>query len=87
MPSPPPPPRMPAYQPAVGEVVRDLAHRSPSGQPTEAVYMDTLGGAAYLRPEAGGCEWTTGPDHIRPLDNPRFVAVQHRSHPRANDAA
>ncbi|MFJ9951704.1 hypothetical protein [Kitasatospora sp. NPDC091207] len=80
-------PRMPAYTPTVGEVVRDLAHRSPSGQPAEGVYMDTLGGLVYLRPEAGGCEWTTGPDRVRPLDSPRYLAVQHPSPPRANDAA
>ncbi|MFE2723647.1 hypothetical protein [Kitasatospora sp. NPDC059327] len=80
-------PRMPAYTPAVGEVVHDLAHRTSNGQPSEAVYMDTLGGAAYLRPEAGGCEWTTGPHHIRPLDRPRFVDVQRPSRPRANDPA
>ncbi|MFJ9950016.1 hypothetical protein [Kitasatospora sp. NPDC091207] len=80
-------PRTPAYRPTVGEVVRDLAHRAPNGQATEGVYMDTLGGAAYLRPEAGGCEWTTGPEHVKPLDTPRFIHVQHPSPPRANDAA
>ncbi|MFF1902728.1 hypothetical protein [Kitasatospora sp. NPDC058218] len=80
-------PRMPVYQPAVGEVVRDLAHRSPGGQPAEGVYMDTLGGAAYLRPEGGGCEWTTRPESVQRLDQPRRVAVQHPSPPRANSAA
>ncbi|MEV6973790.1 hypothetical protein [Kitasatospora sp. NPDC093806] len=80
-------PRMPIYTPAVGEVVRDLGHRSPSGQPTEAVYMDTLAGLAYLRHEAGGCEWTTKPEHVQALPKPRFIPVQKPSRPRAGDAA
>ncbi|MFD9595865.1 hypothetical protein ACFWA9_24400 [Kitasatospora sp. NPDC059973] len=80
-------PRTPAYQPQIGEVVRDRAHRSPNGQPAEGVYMDTLGGAAYLRPEAGGCEWTTRPEDLQRLDRPRFLPVQHPSPPRANSAA
>ncbi|MFB6894339.1 hypothetical protein ACFCX4_34115 [Kitasatospora sp. NPDC056327] len=79
-------PRMPVYTPAVGEVVRDLAHRGPSGLPVEAVYMDTLAGLVHLRPIAGGCEWTTGPDCVQALPNPRFVQVQTPSRPRAADA-
>ncbi|MFI6847651.1 hypothetical protein ACIBJD_23930 [Kitasatospora sp. NPDC050467] len=80
-------PRMPAYRPEVGEVVRDLAHRAATGDPTEGVYMDTLGGLAYLRPAAGGCEWTTKPEHLQRLDHPRHLTVQHPSRPRAHDAA
>ncbi|GAA2792442.1 hypothetical protein RMN57_33905 [Kitasatospora sp. CM 4170] len=78
-------PRMPAYAPKVGEVVRDLAHRNATGAPTEGVYMDTLNGLAYLRPEPGGCEWTTGPEYVQRLERPRYLVVQHPSRPRAND--
>ncbi|MEV6974914.1 hypothetical protein [Kitasatospora sp. NPDC093806] len=77
----------PTHRPQVGEVVRDLAHRNPSGQPTEAVFMDNLAGLAYLRHENGGCEWTTKPEHVQPLPQPRFVTVQKPSRPRAGDAA
>ncbi|MFF2046069.1 hypothetical protein ACFVVX_37170 [Kitasatospora sp. NPDC058170] len=80
-------PRIPAYTPEVGEVVRDLAHRSPGTKAVEGVYMDTLGGLAYLRPERGGCEWTTRPEDLRRLELPRFVPVQQPSRPRAHDAA
>ncbi|MFJ8437175.1 hypothetical protein ACIQ9P_38375 [Kitasatospora sp. NPDC094019] len=78
---------MPVYTPAVGEVVRDLAHRDTSGKPLEAVYMDTLAGLVYLRHEAGGCEWTTKPTHVQPLPVPRFLTVQHPSRPRTADPA
>ncbi|MEV0194549.1 hypothetical protein AB0I39_39255 [Kitasatospora purpeofusca] len=81
----PPRPRMPVYKPAVGEIVRDLAHRDTSGKPLEAVYMDTLAGLVYLRHEAGGCEWTTKPAHVQALPSPRFLTVQHPSRPRAAD--
>lgn len=73
------------YRPAVGEVVRDLARREPDGRPAEGAYMDLLGGVAYLRRPAGGCEWTTAPERIRPLDVPRFVAVQRPGRPRAGE--
>ncbi|MER6360286.1 hypothetical protein [Kitasatospora sp. NPDC001527] len=71
----------------MGEVVLDLGHRDFSGRPVEAVYMDTLAGLAYLRPEGGGCEWTTEPDHIQALTEPRFTTVQHPSRPRTADVA
>ncbi len=80
-------PRTPAYTPAVGEIVRDLGHRDTSGQPLEAVDMDTLGGLVYLRHAAGGCEWTTKPQHVQPLPAPRFITVQTPSRPRSAGAA
>ncbi|MFE7190849.1 hypothetical protein [Kitasatospora sp. NPDC057541] len=80
-------PRMPVYTPTVGEVVRDLGHRDFSGKPIEAVYMDTLAGLVHLRPESGGCEWTTKPEHVQALAEPRFVTVQHPSRPRTADVA
>ncbi|MER5354462.1 hypothetical protein ABT093_29540 [Kitasatospora sp. NPDC002551] len=80
-------PRMPVYAPTVGEIVLDLGHRDFSGKPVEAVYMDTLAGLVYLRPEGGGCEWTTKPDHIQALAEPRFTAVQHPGRPRVADVA
>jgi hypothetical protein len=50
------------FTPRVGEVVRDRrAGRT-------GVYMDTLGGQLYLRPEGGGCEWTARPEHVGPVD-------------------
>ncbi|MFE6745380.1 hypothetical protein ACFVGM_05955 [Kitasatospora purpeofusca] len=78
---------MPVYTPAVGEVVRDLAHLDTSGKPLEAVYMDTLAGLVYLRHEAGGCEWTTKPDRIQALPTPRHLTVQTPSRPRIPDVA
>ncbi|GAA1399171.1 hypothetical protein GCM10009639_38500 [Kitasatospora putterlickiae] len=78
---------MPIYTPTVGEVVRDLAHRDFTGKPVEAVYMDTLAKLVYLRPLAGGCEWTTAPEAIQALPAPRFITVQHPSRPRAADVA
>ncbi|MFF8771938.1 hypothetical protein [Kitasatospora sp. NPDC015120] len=80
-------PRTPVYTPTVGEVVRDLGHRDFTGDPVEAVYMDTLAGLAYLRPLAGGCEWTTKPEHVQALASPRFITVQHPSRPRTADVA
>ncbi|MFC5666632.1 hypothetical protein ACFP3U_27160 [Kitasatospora misakiensis] len=80
-------PRTPAYTPSVGEIVRDLGHRDTSGQPVEAVYMDTLGGLVYLRHETGGCEWTTKPQHVQRLDEPRHITVQTPSRPRSAGAA
>ncbi|MBV6699642.1 hypothetical protein KV557_21505 [Kitasatospora aureofaciens] len=56
------------YRPRIGEVVRDLGRKDPDGRPLEGIYLDTLGAAAYLRPERGGCEWSTKPENIQPLD-------------------
>ncbi|MFE7561995.1 hypothetical protein [Kitasatospora sp. NPDC057500] len=78
---------MPIYTPTVGEVVRDLAHRDFTGNPVEGVYMDNLAGLVYLRPESGGCEWTTAPEAVQALPSPRFITVQHPSRPRAADVA
>ncbi|MFD5915450.1 hypothetical protein [Kitasatospora sp. NPDC127035] len=78
-------PRMPVYTPVVGEVVRDFGCRVPAGGVLEGVYMDTLGGLAYLRHEGGGCEWTTRPELVRPLPEPRYLSVQQPSRPRADD--
>ncbi|WP_406204736.1 hypothetical protein OH807_29380 [Kitasatospora sp. NBC_01560] len=80
-------PRIPVYQPRVGEVVRDLARKGADGHPVEGVYMDTLNGSVYLRPEPGGCEWTTGPECVQRLAEPRHLTVQHPSRPRANSAS
>lgn len=30
------------------------------------IYMDTVGGEHYLRPESGGREWTADPSHVTP---------------------
>ncbi|MEU8925410.1 hypothetical protein AB0D10_31510 [Kitasatospora sp. NPDC048545] len=57
------PPRT-LYQPRVGEVVRDLAHKG-----AEGVYMGTVAGRVYLRPPGGGVEWETYPSEIEPLGN------------------
>ncbi|GAA1400230.1 hypothetical protein GCM10009639_40980 [Kitasatospora putterlickiae] len=78
---------MPLYTPTVGEVVRDLGHRDFTGKPIEGVYMDTLTGLVYLRPLAGGCEWTTRPECVQALPTPRFITVQHPSRPRVADVA
>ncbi|MER7701855.1 hypothetical protein ABTX81_02990 [Kitasatospora sp. NPDC097605] len=80
-------PRIPVYSPTVGEVVRDLGHRDFTGKPVEAVFMDNLAGLVYLRPESGGCEWTTKPEHIQALAEPRFIDAQQPSRPRAADVA
>ncbi|GAB2731218.1 hypothetical protein GCM10010442_60920 [Kitasatospora kifunensis] len=50
------------YRPQVGQLVADLAHHGRQG-----IYMDTLGGRAYLRPNGGGCEWDTDPDRLEPV--------------------
>ncbi|MFE2104278.1 hypothetical protein ACFXAF_00130 [Kitasatospora sp. NPDC059463] len=71
-----------AYRPVVGEVVQDLAKRTPSGKSAEGVYMGSWGGKYYLRPEAGGCEWAANPNKVLALVEPRFVKVQHPSPPR-----
>ncbi|MFJ9842401.1 hypothetical protein ACIRYZ_18345 [Kitasatospora sp. NPDC101155] len=55
-----------SYQPQLGELVLDFARRGADGRPVEGVYMDILGTLAYLRPERGGCEWTTRPENLRP---------------------
>ncbi|MFB6891674.1 hypothetical protein ACFCX4_20480 [Kitasatospora sp. NPDC056327] len=60
-----------------------MARRGPLGGPVEGVYMDCLAGLYYLRPECGGCEWTTGPENVQRLETPRFVHVQHPSPPRS----
>ncbi|MFF0414135.1 hypothetical protein ACFYUY_27310 [Kitasatospora sp. NPDC004745] len=49
-----------AYRPHVGELVLDRR----TGR--TGIYMDTLGGEHYLRPETGGCEWTAEPGHLSP---------------------
>ncbi|MBP0455354.1 hypothetical protein J5Y04_38425 [Kitasatospora sp. RG8] len=55
----------PAYRPRVGELVLDTR----TGR--TGVYMDTLGGEHYLRPTAGGREWTARPDQVGPApDDP-----------------
>ncbi|MBV6701117.1 hypothetical protein [Kitasatospora aureofaciens] len=49
-----------AYRPHAGERVLDRR----SGR--TGIYMDTIGGEHYLRPEGGGCEWTADPGHVTP---------------------
>ncbi|MFF3006408.1 hypothetical protein ACFVTF_26805 [Kitasatospora sp. NPDC057940] len=57
-----------AYRPHVGELVLDRR----TGR--TGIYMDTIGGEHYLRPEGGGREWTAEPGHIGPApDTPRFT--------------
>ncbi|MCG6499385.1 hypothetical protein [Kitasatospora sp. A2-31] len=50
-----------AYRPRVGELVLD----GRTGR--TGIYMDTIGGEHYLRPEAGGREWTALPGQIGPV--------------------
>ncbi|WP_043470277.1 hypothetical protein [Kitasatospora sp. MBT66] len=78
-------PRQPAYLPEVGEVVEDLAVLDADGQPKRGAFMESRGGEYYLRSEGGGCEWTTLPAKVRPLDPPCFIKVQHPSEPRTAD--
>ncbi|MEV8325179.1 hypothetical protein [Kitasatospora sp. NPDC056731] len=57
-----------AYRPHVGELVLDRR----TGR--TGIYMDTLGGEHYLRPEGGGLEWTAEPGRVGPApDTPRFT--------------
>ncbi len=51
------------HTPELGDLVRDLAHSGKVG-----AYMGTEGGQIYLRPPEGGCEWTTRPDAIEPVE-------------------
>ncbi|MFF2041315.1 hypothetical protein ACFVVX_12865 [Kitasatospora sp. NPDC058170] len=53
-----------AYRPCVGELVLDRR----TGR--TGIYMDTIGGERYLRPPAGGCEWTARPEHLGPAPTP-----------------
>ncbi|MFF2565994.1 hypothetical protein ACFVUZ_40805 [Kitasatospora sp. NPDC058060] len=50
----------PAYRPHVGELVLDRR----TGR--TGIYMDTIGGEHYLRPEPGGREWTADPHQVAP---------------------
>ncbi|WP_395294553.1 hypothetical protein ACF9IK_14100 [Kitasatospora hibisci] len=50
-----------AYRPRVGELVLD----SRTGR--TGIYMDTIGGEHYLRPESGGREWTALPGRVGPV--------------------
>lgn len=66
------------YRPQVGQLVADLANHGRQG-----IYMDTLGGRAYLRPNGGGCEWDTDPDRLEPvLGAPDLAPVVQRNAPR-----
>ncbi|MEV6976313.1 hypothetical protein [Kitasatospora sp. NPDC093806] len=51
----------PPYRPRRGELVRD------ERTSCVGVYMDVQDGEVYLRPEAGGREWTAAPEHITPV--------------------
>ncbi len=53
------------HTPELGELVEDLAHKGRVG-----AYMGTEGGQIYLRPPSGGCEWTTRPGSIKPVELP-----------------
>ncbi|MER6301585.1 hypothetical protein ABT247_18750 [Kitasatospora sp. NPDC001539] len=57
-----------AYRPQVGELVLDRR----TGR--TGVYMGTIGGEHYLRPEGGGREWTAEPSHVSPVPEPRDSA-------------
>ncbi|MGW3077288.1 MULTISPECIES: hypothetical protein [unclassified Kitasatospora] len=54
-----------AYRPHTGELVLDRR----TGR--TGIYMDTLGGEHYLRPEGGGREWTAEPHQVSPVPGPR----------------
>ncbi|MGW3038977.1 hypothetical protein ACWC9T_02795 [Kitasatospora sp. NPDC001159] len=58
----------PAYRPQAGELVLDRR----TGR--TGIYMDTIGGEHYLRPEGGGREWTAEPHHVSPAPRPRDSA-------------
>ncbi|WP_051830444.1 MULTISPECIES: hypothetical protein [Streptomyces] len=58
----------PAYRPRVGELVLDRR----TGR--TGIYMDTIGGELYLRPERGGREWAVEPHHVSPVPGPRESA-------------
>ncbi|MBV2152226.1 hypothetical protein [Kitasatospora sp. SUK 42] len=55
----------PAYRPRAGELVLDRR----TGR--TGIYMDTIGGEHYLRPEGGGREWTAEPNHVSPAPEVR----------------
>jgi hypothetical protein len=52
----------------VGELVLDRR----TGR--TGIYMGTIGGEHYLRPEGGGREWTAEPHHVSPVPEPRDSA-------------
>jgi hypothetical protein len=52
----------------VGELVLDRR----TGR--TGIYMGTIGGEHYLRPEGGGREWTAEPHHVSPVPKPRDSA-------------
>ncbi|SDT78307.1 hypothetical protein SAMN05216371_5686 [Streptomyces sp. TLI_053] len=56
--------------PELGELVSDLAHGGKVG-----AYMGTEGGEVYLRRPSGGCEWTTDPGSIEPVELPAGSAA------------
>ncbi|MFF1795792.1 hypothetical protein ACFVXQ_16485 [Kitasatospora sp. NPDC058263] len=71
------------YQPKVGEVVKDRAHKG-----VEGVCMDTMSGRVYLRPRYGGLEWTTFPSEIERLgETPELVTIYTVDRPRRAPAA
>ncbi|MEV7022812.1 hypothetical protein [Kitasatospora sp. NPDC093558] len=53
-----------AYRPHLGDRVLDRR----TGR--TGIYMDTIGGEHYLRPESGGREWTADPTHVTPAPGP-----------------
>ncbi|MFD8085692.1 hypothetical protein ACFV4F_28785 [Kitasatospora sp. NPDC059722] len=53
-----------AYRPHAGDRVLDRR----TGR--TGIYMDTIGGEHYLRPESGGREWTADPTHVTPAPAP-----------------
>ncbi|MFB7906183.1 hypothetical protein [Kitasatospora sp. NPDC056076] len=57
-----------AYRPQVGDLVLDRR----TGR--TGIYMGTIGGEHYLRPEHGGREWTAEPNHVSPAPEPRDSA-------------
>ncbi|MER7670450.1 hypothetical protein ABTY61_18535 [Kitasatospora sp. NPDC096128] len=48
------------HRPTVGDLVLDRR----TGR--TGIYMGTIGGEHYLRPEHGGREWTADPHHVSP---------------------
>ncbi|MQS13819.1 hypothetical protein F7Q99_16460 [Streptomyces kaniharaensis] len=66
-----------SYRPHVGERVLDRR----TGR--TGIYMDTIGGEHYIRPEGGGREWTADPGHLTPApttddDDPEPTGFGHR---------
>ncbi|MFD7907232.1 hypothetical protein ACFV4G_33965 [Kitasatospora sp. NPDC059747] len=70
---------MDIFTPHGGQLVFDRRSRR------TGVYMDTVGGQRYLRPAAGGCEWTADPIDVRPVP-PDLEYADPAGAPRQTDS-